>query len=231
MALAADTIIHTLQGPRRVCQLAAMGEETYCFQWNGSRITVGRIFVRPEPKTAWTRRVVLDNGKSIRVTDDQVLLLRDGKMVDTNLLSANTSVMPLYIKHRKRDGHPMFRQLGEHRRNNALAPCDRKAWRSVARMVYEWATEDLIPTGVRVCHQDGNHENCESSNLVTEGKPRRGNKTKLRRMAERVWAPDNHRVIGQEPFDEEEVYDVLPQMGDTFAAGEVFMMGVYRDES
>jgi len=228
MALAADMIIHTLRGPRTVAQLAAIGETVYCFQWDGGKIAVGRVFVKPEARTEQTSRVVLDDGTSLHVTADQVLLTRDGDQVDARYVSAGTRVLPLYLKPRKRDGHTLFKQLGEHRW--ALpAACDRKAWRSVARLVYEWATEEPIPSGVRVRHRDGNPENCEPTNLSSEGEPRRGNKSKLRRMAERVWAPppNNHRVLGQEPFEEEQVYDVLPQIGDTFAAGGIFLMGVY----
>lgn len=229
MALAADMIIHTLRGPRYVAQLAAMEETTYCYQWDGGKITIGRIFVRAEPRVEWTRRVVLDDGTSLRVTSDQVILTRDGGQVDARYVTAGTRVMPLYLKTRKRDKHPLFRQLGEHRRSLPAA-CDRKAWRSVARLVYEWATEELIPSGVRVCHRDGNPENCEPTNLSSEGKPRRGNKSKLRRMTEKVWAPpSNHRILGQEQFEEEEVYDVLPQVGDSFAAGGIFLMGVYAN--
>jgi hypothetical protein len=228
VALAADTIIHTLRGPYPVYRLAAMEESVYCFQWDGGKITVGRIFVRTEPRTEWTRRVVLDDGTSVRMTSDQVVLTRDGGMVDARFVVANTRVMPLYIRVRKKDKHPLFKQLGEHRRSLPAA-CDRKAWRSVARMVYEWSTEGPILPGVRVRHQDGNPENCEPTNLATEGQPRRGNKSKLRRMGERAWGvPNNHVVIGQEQFDEEIVYDVHPQVGDTFAAGGVFMMGAHR---
>jgi len=228
VSLAADMIIHTLRGPRTVAQLAAMEAAVYCFQWDGGKITVGRIFVNAEHRMAQTHRVVLDDGTSLHVTPDQVLLTREGDQVDARYVSAGTRVMPLYLKARKRDAHPLFKQLGEHRR--ALpAACDRKAWRSVARLVYEWATEEPIPSGVRVRHQDGNPENCEPTNLVTEGKPRRGNKSKLRRMAERVWAPppNNHRILGQEQFEQEQVYDVLPQIGETFAAGGIFLMGAY----
>jgi hypothetical protein len=226
MALAGDTIIHTLRGPRPVHRLAQMEETVYCFQWDGGKITVGRIFVRVESRKAWTHRVVLDDGTSLRVTGDQIMLTRDGNQVDAGYLAAGTSLLPLYIKLRKRDRHPMYRQISE-RRKALPARCDQKPWRSVARMVYEWATEGAIPPGVRVCHQDNEPSNCTPTNLATEGQPRAGNKTKLRRMAERVWAPGNHQVLGQERFDEEDVYDVLPQVGDSFAAGGVFMMGAY----
>lgn len=230
MALAADTLIYTLRGPLSIRRIAEMGEPVHCLQWDGGKITVGRIEVPDEPRNEWTRRVVLDSGTSVRVTSEQVFLTRDGNMVDARYLVAKARVMPLYIRVRKRDKHPLFRQLGEHRWSLPAA-CDRKAWRSVARMVYEWATEEHIPSGVRVCHQDENPQNCAPSNLVTEGQPRRGNKSKLRRMGEEVWgAPDNHVVVGQEPFDREVVYDVRSQVGDTFAAGGVFMQGMHDGE-
>jgi hypothetical protein len=226
VSLSGETIIHTLHGPQTVEKLAAYGEDVYCFQWTGARISVGRVFVKPESKSEWTRRIVLDNGTSLRATNDQPFVTRAGAQADASFLAEGSRLMPLYLKDRKRDKHPMLRQLGDHRKT-APAACDRKRWRCVARMVYEWASEGHIPPGVRVRHKDGDPQNCDPSNLLVEGKPRRGNKTRRRRLAERVWAPGNHQVVGVEPFGREDVYDVLVQIGDTFAAGGVFLMGAY----
>lgn len=230
MALAVDTTIHTLQGDRRLADL--QDAVVHTFTWTGKRISVGRIYVIPEPQTAWTRRIVLDNGKSLRVTSDQVILTRSGNEVDARLVSKGTSVMPLYLGRKTKGNYPIYRQLSEDRRE-AKAPSDRKAWRSVARMVYEWKSGNPIPPGMFVRHIDKDPENCHPDNLRLEGKPRRRNKDRqierLKRLGHRT--PNNHKVIGQEQFAEEAVLRVIPQAGDNFAACEVFVMGAYGVDS
>ena len=231
MALASETIVHTLCGDRRLYDLA--DQETHVFTWTGRKISVGRIYVVPDEETAWTRRIVLDSGTSFRATSDQVILTRTGNMVDARYAAAGTSVMPLYLSRKKKGGYPIYRQLSEDRKT-AKAPSDRKTWRSVARMVYEWRSGDPIPPGMFVRFIDNAPKNCHPDNLRLEGKRRDRNKDRqieqLKQLGRRK-APNNHKVVGQEQYAEEPVMRVIPQDCDNFAAGEVFLMGAYGAES
>ena len=231
MGLSINTVIHTLEGDKALWSLR--DQEVHIFTWTGTKITVGRVYVLPEQEEADTRRVVLDNGKSVRVTPGQVLLTRLGDMVDARFVRAGASLMPLYLAQKKKGGYPIYRQLSDERLA-AKAPSDRKTWRSVARMVYEWRAGNPIPPGMFVRFIDKNPKNCRPDNLCLEGKPRTRNKDrKLERLKKlgRRPAPDNHSVVGQEAFGKEPVMRVIPQDCDSFAAGEVFMMGAYGAES
>jgi len=231
VSIAGDTVIHTLTGPQTVTRIANTDKAVHVFAWNGAKIAGGRIYIPPTPCRAQTYRVVLDNGRSLRVSADQRFLVftkSEPKGVETVQaidLKPGTSLLPLYLGRIKQGGYPTFKQVGDHWKRSACAS-DRKRWRSVARMVYEWASGDALVPGLRVKHKDGNPDNCHPKNLYIDGTPRPGNRSKLNRLLDlqRKIMPGNHKVAGCEPWiEEEDVYDVLPQDCSSVAATEVFL--------
>jgi hypothetical protein len=151
-----DSTIHTLKGNRFARQLAD-GEPFYVFTWAEDRISVGRARLRLTKKPARLVRVVLDDGTSLRVSGDADLVLRDGQRVSADALLADTSLMPLYLRERRR--YPCYRQMGTHYKA-APAHCDRERTRHIARMVAEWKFERQLVHGDYVRHNDGDRHNC-----------------------------------------------------------------------
>ncbi len=224
--ISSDAILHTLKGDVPVWKVAAMAEETWGFAWDGHRIQPTRIYVDPDPlEDVPVLRVVLDNDKSIIVTPDTRMIARDGSVVAASALTSGQSVMPLYLKSDK-NGYPMYRQVADHAvRAQAPAPCDRKPWRLVSRMVAEWYRGVPIRPGAYVRHQDGDRSNCTPANLFIDPGGKAGrNRVKLPTMAD--WsAPNNHKVIGVQPYDTADVYNIhtAPGSYSVFAVSEVMV--------
>jgi hypothetical protein len=176
--------------------------------------------VEPEPRIAKTLRVVLDDGTSIRVTEDQPVYRRDGTIV---ALDAGLSLLPLYVAPTKL-GYPMYKQISDYWRR-APAPTDRRRIRPVARMVYEWRAGHLIPQGMLIRHIDGDRTNCEPENLRLRGKPDyrsrcRGKKLlDLLRAINQLRFPNNHRVVAVQDYGEEEVFDLDTESYGCFNIG------------
>lgn len=224
MAIAADTIIHTLSGAERASTLAASHQEFYCFTWDGLRITVGRTKLVPEPRRAPTVRLALDDNTVLRVTADQLAVLRDGG--EASPFSSGLSLMPLYLG-RTTAGYPTYKQTGELYKK-AIAPCDRRRVRLVARMVYEWVAKTPIEAGRIVRYKNSDKTDCTPENLRIEGKPHPKRKPKHRLMklarVAQMKTPNNHKVVGFEPFEEEDVFDFLDTGCGTIAAGGIFLV-------
>jgi hypothetical protein len=221
--VSAETVVHTPRGDRFVGNLARMGETVYGFTYTMGRIQLGRVgFERLEPEE--TCRVVLDNGKSLRCPLNTELVSRDGD--NLRVFQANDqSVMPLYMKTTPA-GYVQFRQVWD-RRKEAPAPSDRKPWRSLARMIWEWRTGQRLQPGFVVRHIDGDRSNCHPDNLRMEGKPqRKPRKNKLRNhiAAQRMTLPNNHKVVGIAPWGDEPVCKVVPLDCTNVALNEVFVV-------
>lgn len=222
--IVADTIIHTLRGDKRADKLAATGEPFYCFTWTGREISVGRARIAPAPKPVEVLRLVLDDGTSLHVTPDQSAVHRDGNIGSP--FQADLSLMPLYLG-KTTHGYPTYKQMGDGWKK-ALAPCDRRRVRLVARMVYEWKTKEQVETGMIVRYKDGTKRNCEPENLRLEGKPHPRRRHKFTRLHEaqqiKVKTPNNHKVAGFEPFGIEDVFDISESDCENLGAGGIFLV-------
>ena len=222
--IAGDTLVHTLSGDVPVSVLAAKEESFYGFAWFGNRIGYARMFASETSKTMMSHRVVLDSGSSIRVSNLTRVVCRDGESALMIALEGD-SVMPLYLKPSSL-GYSTYRQLREDRKL-APAPCDRRGWRSVARMVAEQVHGEPLPAGYFVRHVDGDRTNCSPLNLHLEAteKPQRKKSSATSRLIEanRARLPNNHCVVGEMVYGEEEGFDITPIDASNFAAGEVFI--------
>jgi hypothetical protein len=223
MLIGEDTIVHTLRGDRRAGALADVNETVFCFAWQQDRITFGRVTAEQAGEHE-LHRVVLDNGKSLLMSADSVLLRRDG--VQKPLMTLiEKSVMPLYLS-QNTYGYPTYRQVCE-RRTEAPAPSDRKPWRSIARMVWENRTGRRIQPGFLVRHLDGNRRNCHPGNLKLDGHPQkkpRRNKMRSHIEAQRMTIPGNHKVLGFAPWGTEPCVRLVPADCASVAVGEIFMV-------
>jgi len=224
VAIVGDTIIHTLRGDKRADKLAALGEPFWCFTWTGEKITVGRARLAPLPRKAEVQRLVLDDGTSLQVTPDQLVVHRDGTIGSP--FQTDLSLMPLYLG-RTTHGYPTYKQMGESYKK-AVAPCDRRRVRLVARMVYEWKTKEPIETGMIVRYKDGTKRNCEPDNLRLEGKPHPKRRNKFTALHEaqqiKVKTPNNHKVAGFEPFGVEDVFDISEGDCENLGVGGIFLV-------
>jgi hypothetical protein len=205
-----------------------MGEMVLCFTVSMGKITLGKVGFEMAEKVK-TYRLVLDNGKSIRVGPNTQLVDRQGDYVTLdeimNLPPTTRSVMPLYLS-MSTNGYPLYRQIRDDRAQ-ALAPSDRKPWRSVARMVWEWRTGRRLEPGFLVRHIDGNRVNCHPDNLRSEGKPQkkpRSNKLRRHIDVQRMRSPGNHKVLGIAPWDVEPVCRVVPLDCTNVGLTEVFVV-------
>ena len=226
--IAGDTLIHTLQGDVPAAILAAKNSMVYGFTWTGTRIGYARLCVEPFARPMMSHRVVLDSGTSIRVSNKCRFVCRDGEAALAIALEGE-SVMPLYLKESS-NGYRLYRQLREDRKL-APAPSDRKGWRSVARMVAEQVREAPLPAGYFVRHVDLDRNNCDPLNLVLEAtdKPTRRKKRPLDDLiaGSRARLPNNHKIVGQIVYGEEEGFTVTPIDASNFAAGEVFIQATH----
>ena len=240
MAIAHDTLIHTLRGSIPVHKLASLGDRVRCLSWCKDRIGIAELSVDPVPYQVPAHRVVFDNGAAMIVTNTTRFLTRLGDEVGFEVLIqrlqqedvvsklgalTHLSVMPIYLSRNNR-GYRTYRQMREDYRE-APAATDRKRWRTVARLSAEWSRGSHVPAGIYVRHADGDPENCEPENLILEGKGEKApNQTKLRRLisASRMARPNNHKVVGIQHWGDEEVYAVNVIGSSNFAAGEVFLV-------
>jgi hypothetical protein len=223
MFVSEDTPVHTLQGDIPAGRLAVTNATVHCFTWSAGRIIYGRVTFE-EAGEQEVQRVVLDNGKSILLSPSSTLLNRAGEEKPLLTLPGK-SVMPLYLSETTH-GYPTYRQVFEGRRD-APAPCDRKPWRSVARMVWEHRTGRRIQPGFLVRHVDKVRRNCDPGNLKLEGRPQqKGRRTKTRQHieAQRMKVPNNHKLLGFEPWGRESCVKAVPIDCTAVAMGEIFVV-------
>lgn len=223
MIVSAETVVHTPQGDRFVGNLASLEETVYAFTYTYGRIQLARVGFEHAGEEE-TARVVLDNGKSLRCPLNTELVSRDGDMLRVFKLE-DQSVMPLYLK-KTSGGYVQFRQVW-HLRKEAPAPSDRKPWRSLARMIWEWRTGQRLLPGFVVRHIDGDRSNCHPDNLRAEGKPQRRprtNKLRFHIAAQKMKVPNNHKVVGIGPWGVEPVCKVVPLDCTNVALDEVFVV-------
>jgi len=224
MFFGADTTVHTLTGDKSAGTLANTEEMVWCFTWGQDRIMIGRVsFAHAGEQDL--HRVVLDNGKSLLLSADSVLLRRDGAPKPL-LTLAEKSVMPLYLS-KNTVGYPTYHQLCEQHRHDSLAPSDRKVWKSVARMVWECLTGHRLEPGFLVRHIDGDRRNCHPENLKLEGKPqRKPRRNKMRRHieAQRMTIPKNHKLVGFTPYGVEQAVRAVPVDCVAVAMNEIFVV-------
>lgn len=229
MSFTGSTPIPTLAGTLLASVIASRGDSSfYGFTWDGERINVGHAKL-VETAAKPLMRVVLDNGASLLLSEDQLVIHRDTSEAVT-FAQEGLSVMALYLG-RTTLGYPTYRQQGVMWRN-ALAPSDRRRNRLVARMVYEWKSKQQIETGLIVRFEDGNRMNCSPDNLRIEGKPKKGRvrgtlkgHIKTHKQIEKLTKGGrNHKIVGWEPWPhEEEVFDLVSDQCSNLAVGEVFV--------
>lgn len=229
MSIGGSVLLPTLSGPLLASTIAGRGDATvYGFTWAEGQITVGHATLVPA-RTKPLMRVVLDNGQSLLLSKDQLVVHRD-TFEHVSFNQEGLSVMPLYLG-RTTLGYPTYQQQGALWRE-APAPSDRRRNRLVARMVYEWKSKLPIETGLIVRFVDGNRTNCLPSNLRIEGKPKKGRvrgslkgHIKAHKQIQKlVKGGRNHKIVGWEPWpDEEESFDLVSEQCSNLAVGEVFV--------
>jgi len=223
VAIAADTIIHTLKGNMRASRLAATSEPFYCFTWDGKQITVGKGRLS-NPRRVPTLRILLDDGTSVHLSSEQPILGRDGNPLIPSQSPTGASLMPLYLG-KTTHGYPTYKQMGDLCKT-AVAPSDRRRVRLVARMVYEWRTGKAIETGMIVRYKDGKRTNCEPENMRLEGRPHMKRRQRLLGLQSRkkVKTGNNHKTNGCAPYDEEDVFDIDLSSCSNVGAGGIFLV-------
>lgn len=222
-----DEILHTLKGDIPVWKAAAMAEQTWGFTWDGHRIQPIRLYIDPDPiEDVSVLRVVLDNNKSVLMTPDTRVVARDGSVVLASALTPGQSVMPLYMQYAK-NGYPMYRQVTDWQtRSQAPAPCDRKPWRLVSRMVAEWYRGAPIRPGAYVRHHDGDRTNCTPVNLFIDPGGKAGRRRVKVPIMQNWGTPNNHEVVGVQSFGPvNEVFNIQTTAGShsVFAVSEVMV--------
>ena len=227
MSLAGSTPLHTLSGTFTIDAVVARGLPVYGLTWDGKQITVGQCRLE-SVGVCPLMRVLLDNGRSFSATEDHLVVERE-TFERVSFKTVGLSVMPLYLG-RTTLGYPTFRQQGDLWKS-ALAPSDRRRDRLVSRMVYEWKSKRPIETGLIVRHVDRDRTNSMPENLRIEGTPKKGrvrgtlkSLIQAHKVIEQGFKPGrNHKIVGWEPTDEEEAFDLVSDQCSNLAVGEVFV--------
>jgi hypothetical protein len=178
-------------------------------------------------------RLVLDNGTSLRLTRDHLVLSME-EPAPVTFCQEGLSVLPLY-KGKTTLGYPTFCQQGTLWRQ-APAPSDRRRNRLVARMVYEWKSGQPVQTGQVVRYVDGNRMNAHPDNLRIEGAGGKGRvrgtlknhiraQKEVARLAQK--GGKNHKIVGWEDWEPEETFDLVSDQCSNLAVGEIFVAVTY----
>jgi hypothetical protein len=222
-----DARLHTLRGTMPVWKAACEGRPLWGFTWDGDRIWPCRLEVSADPiEDIELLRVVLDNGDTLRVPRDTLFITRHGHRCEASALTVGQSVMPLYLKNGPGD-YPMYRQVNDDVRRLAPAPCDRKPWRLIARMVAEWRRNSPVLPGAYVRHINGDRSDCVPSNLRldTGRKARRQRRLRAHCAAQKIKVPGNHKITKLDGVDRvTESFTITPlENAFCFAVSEVFV--------
>lgn len=247
MAIDGGVMIQTLRGSLTVASAAESGTEHYCFSWRDGQITVGKVFVWPEPRVEQTYKVFLDDGSTFLATWDQMIVRRDGGFC-TLSPPLEVSCLPLYTRFQA--NHWWYRQIGN-RRYDALPRADRFRWRRVARMVYEWKSGEPLGWRVYIKHLDRDPQNCTPENLwagkagkyepqkkimklraveILKMKDKILPKKKSRKRRSRK-PPDNHKILAVRRVGKNEVYDLDTALPGCFNVGANGIFLVTKDEN
>jgi len=168
--LTGDAVVATLRGTEFVADLADRGP-TKIFTWDGDRITIGEIEVG-ETQTQISYALDLDDGNTLRVSSETMVLLRNGAPRYPEQLEEDTSLLPLYFKF-DGDNYTLYRQVGDWRKG-ALTTRDSYGWRRLSRMIAEWKMGRRCQPGDVVSFVDGNRTNHDPENIkVSQKRPRK----------------------------------------------------------
>lgn len=186
--LGPESLVYTLSGPQFASDLANAGP-TFVYTWDGDRVTVGEIEIG-RVRRAFSLSFDLDDGGSVIVCKETMVLIRSGGPRFVEDLPPQTSLLPLYLKI-DADGYLMYQEPGTWHKK-AETTRDSYRWRKVSRMVAEWKLGRRCAPGDIVSFIDENRENCHPTNLKIEHKAPRKPKKKSK-FAEPIFVA--HRFI------------------------------------
>lgn len=203
------TPILTLKyGPMPAFKLA--GEEVEIVTWDGKRPTVGLV----TPKLVTGRDMVivhLDDGSQLKVSEDQVLLLREGRKYAGDL-TVNDSLLAFYTRRTRRFVHYLDPKDWH---KGGLASSDQRRWRPLPRMIAEHKLGRRLQPGEQAQIVSKDRLDFSTSNIVVveQDQKKRRYRDKFgqalndaKRFLDAWPTPRNHRVT-------------LVEQGHCFAAG------------
>jgi len=196
MTLAANSVIHTLQGNVFALDLAHRDDPAYVYTWDGKRVTVGQIRVE-SARIRVPFRIELDDGSELLVSEDTQIYLRDGQLDFAKHLEPKTSLLPLYLR-LDDQGYPTYREPGDWNKG-AKTVRDGFNWRRVSRMVAEWRLGRRVAPGDHVSFLDKDRRNCAPENLLIEYRKPKPRKQKAKFAepifeAQRFLEKENHKI-------------------------------------
>jgi len=95
-----DTIIHTLKGDFSIEQLMQMEDTYYVYCCDGEKLRISKALKPIYTKRAGVYRISFDNGESIKLTDDHLIMIRNGEFRMVKNLKPGTSLMPFNYKYK-----------------------------------------------------------------------------------------------------------------------------------
>jgi len=156
----ADALVLGAAGYSDLSNVIDQRIEVFC--WDGSRITVGTVYVtlaQPAP----VLDLVLDDLTVVRLTADHKVVLRDGSFRRVRELVPGDSLMPCYQRQAESGARTYMEPGGWF--HGTKVPADSCAWRSVPRMVAEAKLGRRLVSGEIVRLRDGNLQNCSVGNI------------------------------------------------------------------
>lgn len=217
-------VVATLGGPQFVADLAEAGP-TKVFAWIDDKITVGEIEVSPN-RFGVPSALDLDDGSSVRLSSETMVLLRNGAPRFVDQLQPGDSLLPLYTK-LDSDNYLLYQQVGDWRKR-ALTRRDSYGWRRVSRMIAEWKMGRRCRPGDEVTFVDGDRQNHDPENIRIIEKPPRKPKKK-QQFAEPIFrAHDfirrhNHKLLAVRLDISVELFSIRGMDGANLSVNGIFI--------
>lgn len=194
--LAAESQIATLNGVRLAGDLVDQGP-VLVLTWDGDRVTVGEVVFAKDSRLIIPITIVLDDGTTVTVCDQTMLLLRSGTPRFLDQIDGGTSLLPLYMKFDK-SGCPIYQEPGDWHKG-ALTGGDKNRWRRLSRLVAEWKLGRRCEPGDVVSYLSDDRSNCHPDNLMVSKKKRKPTQKKVEFAeplfeAQRFIDRHNHKV-------------------------------------
>lgn len=206
----------------------------YCYDFEAKDYTLGWAYAPRLVKRAPTIRVLLDNGSSFTCTDDHRVLLKDGTWTAAGRLGEGSELMPFY----RVSADQRFTKLKQ--RQHPRIMTYNKGWIHERQFVDDWKTGKTDPKLQRVnkaCRMLGAGLTTRQVmkqmehdwHSIEDWMHKEGFSY---REVKRLYRNEDRRtVVGVEPAEEQDVYDLSVDRHQCFATDSVILHNCQKDEA
>ena len=189
-----DTLVHTVDGPVAIRDLEGMQPYIFSFDLESGEVVLDQAAaVVKTGENLEIVRVVLDNGRILRVTPNHRFLSRDGEYIEAGDLNPGQSLMPFRTRIGRTDYMEVF-QPGRPAKSRS------KRWEFMYRVVSRWKHGRDAVFGEAVHHDDLYRLNDHPDNLllITSNEHTRIHAENINRMGLKAEWTDEMRAAAAE---------------------------------